>query len=251
MEQQVVRGWRPGASIGVGAGVETEASHLSSQAQGRSQARAGYHLVSPRVLPGMLRAESSIYASKDNGHRAKLCPYVADRLYHTRIPVGHARSDHHQVRAQRGCQGCIETIQGQAKASVMARDGRHRFRLVDDGLEELARAIGTGLGRAREGREAVDEGDAVAIVAQGSGNSQKPQWLDPEVVGCKVIDPGIDEENLALDVHGGIIAPGGPYDKPAIMDFYSCPAERDKLGNRKKLTGAVVPEAWDMRVYML
>ena len=107
----------------------------------------------------------------------------------------------------------VEQLQGQAVAPIAARDKGHRLRLVHDRLEKLARAVRPGLRRAGVRRQAVEQGDAVAAVAQRGGDGQQPQRLDPQVVGRKIIDPGVDEQNLSTGVHRPIIPPGAPAHK--------------------------------------
>jgi hypothetical protein len=48
--------------------------------------------------------------------------------------------------------------------------------------------------------QAVDEVDLVPTASQKSGQGKEPERLGPEIVGRKVIDPGVDQEDTG--VHG-------------------------------------------------
>ena len=54
--------------------------------------------------------------------------------------------------------------------------------------------------------QAINDGDAVAAVTQIRGDLQQPQRFDPGVVGGKIIDPGIDEQQISFGLHMAIIA---------------------------------------------
>jgi hypothetical protein len=53
--------------------------------------------------------------------------------------------------------------------------------------------------------QTIDEGHPDAVRPQYAGNAQQSHWLGPEVVGGKVMNPGVDQQNMG-HILGHVIA---------------------------------------------
>ena len=57
--------------------------------------------------------------------------------------------------------------------------------------------------------ETVDQVDLESTVPEKTGHIEEAERFGPEVIGRKVINPGVDQKNPPLPFHGAIIPQAG------------------------------------------
>ncbi len=78
--------------------------------------------------------------------------------------------------------------------------------------------------------KAVDIGDGPAIFDEKGGEIEEPQGLGPKVIGCEVVHPGVDQQEISSVVsHQPFsIVRGPPHSRsprtaPGMIGFYPLP----------------------------
>jgi hypothetical protein len=146
----------------------------------------------------VMGAERGVDASQNRGHLGEARPGSPDSLEGPWVPVGHPGGDQNDVRPRLPLQLLLEELHREAVPPIPTWDVGEEGWFLDEGLQELATAIGVvarpagQLGMAPV--QAVDEGDLVAVLLQHSSDGEQAQGLAPFAVGGEVVDPGVDEE---------------------------------------------------------
>ena len=164
---------------------------LQKRANGRFS-RPGHHPVGAAVFPGVLRAQGGINPSQDDGDIGEVLPGQADGRGHPWVPVGHEGG--HQDGGGGGDPGQAlpESRLADAVAPIAPGDplqGRGRrddFLMVAPGAERP----GPGVGRA----QTIQEVDLIPLSPEPPRHIQQPQGPGKKIVGRKIIDPGVDQE---------------------------------------------------------
>jgi hypothetical protein len=114
-------------------------------------------------------------------------------LEEARIPVGHSRSQCDDI-------GLVELGKllgkgslGDSVLTVNSGDRIESWRFFDFDLGEISvrKRLPTCVGI-----EAVDEGYSKPVLSEQAGNREKAQGFHPQIIGGKVCDPGVDEQNM-------------------------------------------------------
>jgi hypothetical protein len=150
--------------------VRVVASHLVCKAQGINDTGSLDDQVCAAVIPGMVRTECGIDPPHCHWHRSESRSSPSNSLHYTRIPVGHARGNHHHVWLRDGHQSVIKPLKRPSIPTKPSGNTSQGFRVVDNRLQIPARAIESGRWRAGKRRKAVESRGAIATLPEGSGN---------------------------------------------------------------------------------
>ena len=174
--------------------------NLAHPRQRRPLAWAGEHGIGPRVRARVRGTERGIDAAQGHRHTGPARLDAADDLVGAGIPVGHHRGHEHGIGAGLGGEIGLKDVDGQAIPSPAAGDVGQGGGLGHLDLCVLPTAVRV----ARRARrwcggvvpvQAVDQGHLVPGIAQHGGHGQQAERFDPQVIGRKVIDPGIDTQH--------------------------------------------------------
>ncbi len=163
--------------------------------------RPGHHPVGAAVFLGVLRAQGGVDPSQDDGNAGEALPGQADGRGHPGVPVGHEGG--HQDGGGGGDPGQAlpESRLADAVAPVAPGDPRQGRGRRDDflGVAPGAERSGPGVGRA----QAIQEVDRIPLSPQPPRQIEQPQRPGKKIVGRKIVDPGVDQEEGGTGVGQG------------------------------------------------
>jgi len=152
----------------------------------------------------VIGTQSGVNSPQDDRNTGKVFPQEPYGLQDPWIPVGHGRGNQGQVGARKFMKVSPGHLRWNSIPAVFSRDGPKGFGLGNDLFEDVPPAIlfslrgfqGASQLFGKEGEiQAIEEGNPETLGPKNTAEVKQPQGFHPEVVGGKVMDPGIYEKD--------------------------------------------------------
>jgi len=159
------------------------------------------------MTAGVVRKKRGVDPPQDDGDAPELFPHEVRHGLDARIPIGHRARQKNGVRGRDSVEFLKKPGDWDAIARIAAGDVFKDRGLGDLFLMERAAPVGLPAGFFSGLRTAAIE--AVyemnldpAVPSHDLGQIEESKGFQPKIVGCKIVNPGIDEEDVLRRGHG-------------------------------------------------